>query len=304
MQVWRKIDPGAAEAHRGSALMVGNFDGLHLGHQALFAAARRAGGRRILLTFDPHPLQVLRPERALKRLFPREDLEERLPAFGIDLLVVLPFTLDFARLTPREFLDRCVGPFAPKHLIAGYDFHFGKDREGSLAYLQEWGAGRGAPVEVVPALEVGGEVVSSRLIRERVNEGRVAEAARLLGRPFYLRGTVVAGAGRGAGLGFPTLNQAVVNETLPALGVYATRVAGRRAVTNVGVNPTFGGQTLKVETHVLDGAFEARGQSIDVAFVERLRPEMKFGSVEDLKKQVALDILKAREALDGHLDIP
>lgn len=300
MHVWQQIDHQGAAAFRGSAVMVGNFDGLHRGHQALFEAARNASARRVLITFEPHPLQVLKPERALKRLLPREDLVERLPAFGVDLLVTIPFTLEFARQTPREFLDRCVGVFEPKAVIAGYDFHFGKDREGSLEFLRAWGGSR---VQVVPALQVNGEIVSSRLIRERVTEGRVREAAALLGRPFYLRGEVIAGAGRGAGLGFPTLNQAVINETLPALGVYATRVEGRAAVTNVGVNPTFGGAHVKVETHVLDGAFEARGRVIDVAFYERLRPEMKFASVEDLKSQVAADILKARETLDGHLDI-
>ena len=302
MQVWRQIDPVGAKNFQGGVIVIGNFDGLHLGHQALLAAANRHPGPRTVITFDPHPVQVLRPDQGLRRLLPREDLEEHLPGYSIDLLLILPFTKAFAQLSPDDFLTTYLNPFTPRWVVAGYDFAFGRDRQGSLQRMREWALGLGAEVETLPALEKGGAIVSSRRVRELVTQGLVAEAASLLGRPFYVRGRVIKGAGRGVGLGFPTLNQEPVNEILPAFGVYATRTRWRGkswpSITNIGTNPTFeSGQAVKVETHVLDGDPNLADESLDVDFVQFIRPERKFQSSVDLANQIRSDILKAKSIL-------
>jgi riboflavin kinase / FMN adenylyltransferase len=298
MQVWKSLEPNSQNFQRG-VVTVGNFDGLHLGHQSLLRRAASVTGPKIVITFDPHPMQILRPERQLKRLFPREDLIEQLPRYGVDLLVILPFTHEFAALPARDFLNQFVAVFHHTDVVAGYDFTFGNGREGTLDFLREWCTAAGIQIDVLAPLRMSGEVVSSRRIRDMILHGDVHSAQLLLGRPFYLRGEVVSGAGRGVQLGFPTLNQHVCNETLPAKGVYATRVrcAGVTypSVTNVGTNPTFeNGEQLKFETHVLDQEVEWHGKTIDVELVERLRDEKKFSGIEDLKKQIQTDILKAK----------
>jgi riboflavin kinase / FMN adenylyltransferase len=310
MKVWNRLE-GEAQNFQGGVVTVGNFDGLHLGHQALLQKARGLGSPRVLITFDPHPAQVLYPERALKRIFPREDLVEQLPRYGVDLLLILPFDHSFAQLSAQEFLRRFVyDPFRPRHIVAGYDFHFGNQRAGTLELLQNWTASHHAHLEVVPAARLGSEIVSSRRIRECIVTGDVGQARQLLGRPFYLRGEVIKGAGRGSQLGIPTLNQRVENETLPPYGVYASRAIGdgftHPSVTNIGTNPTFesraraeagAGAPVKVETHVLDGNVSWFGKVIDVQLFERLRDEKKFSSIEDLKKQIQSDILKSKVIL-------
>ncbi len=302
MQIWRQLEPFEQKFQSG-VVTIGNYDGLHLGHQSLLHKAQEVPGPRVVMTFDPHPMQVLHPERNLKRLFPREDLFEQLPNYGVDLLVILPFDKGFAKLSAQEFLNRYVSEaFHPRHIVAGYDFQFGNGREGTLDVLRGWAGARGISVDVVSPLRMGAEVVSSRRIREMIVKGDVHGAQMLLGRPFYLRGEVVAGQGRGKTIGIPTLNQRVINETLPPIGVYVSRVrfGGQvyPSVTNVGTNPTFeNGTTVKVETHVLDSVADWRGEVIDVELVERLREEKKFSGVEDLKKQIQSDILKARAVL-------
>ena len=302
MQIWRRID-GDTKNFQGGVLTVGNYDGLHIGHQRLLREGEKVGHPLIVMTFDPHPRQVLQPEKHLKRLFPRDDLGEQLPLYGVDLAVILHFDHKFAALSAREFLEQFVWqPFHPRHIVAGYDFAFGKGREGTLDVLKVWAAEKNVTVDVVQPLEKDGAVVSSRRIRDLILKGDVAGAEVLLGRPFYLRGEVIAGQGRGKTIGIPTLNQRVVNETLPPNGVFASRVRFEgsvyNSVTNVGTNPTFeSGVLVKVETHVLDTVAEWRGHVIDVELIERLRDEKKFSSVEDLKKQVQSDILKARSIL-------
>ena len=204
MQIWRQVDPAARNLFQGGSIVIGNFDGLHLGHQALLAAAADYPGPHIVITFDPHPVQVLQPERGLKRLFPREDLAEILPSRGVDLLVILPFTKEFAQLEPEDFLEGFVGPLRPRHIVAGYDFVFGRERHGSLERLRAWAGPRGAQVDVVSAITFSpsGEPVSSGRLRELIGQGKVAEAAALLGRPFYLRGRVGSGRDAVVGLAF------------------------------------------------------------------------------------------------------
>lgn len=304
MNVWNQV-ARLEQKFQGGVVTIGNFDGLHLGHQSLLVEAARHPGARVVMTFDPHPLQVLRPETKLRRLFPREDLAEQLPQFGVDLLVVLPFTNELA-MTPAEkfWREYVMKPFAPKHIVAGHDFGFGAGRSGTLEHIREWSELAGAQVHVMPQLQIAGENFSSRRIREMVEAGDVRGAQALLGRPFYLRGALVSGAARGRQIGFPTLNMKTVNEILPASGVYATRTRldGQpplKSVTNIGVNPTFGGVAeIKVETHVIGQTIQAPRGEFKVDFVQRLRPEMKFNSIEDLKKQIQSDILKVNEAVD------
>lgn len=295
------------KSFQGGVVTIGNFDGVHLGHQSLLKKAESLGGASVVITFEPHPLKVLKPEQAPSCLFPREDLAEQLPRFGVDLLLLLPFTPEFAQTSAEGFWRQYIREaFRPQHVVAGHDFGFGHDRGGTLTDLDRWAKADGATLHVLPPLEVDGSPVSSRRIRSLVEAGEMREVARLLGRPFYLRGPIVSGAARGRQIGFPTLNQDPLNEIRPALGVYATRVRWKgqeplKSVTNVGVNPTFGGDRVKVETHVIGRKIEAPTGPVDVDFIARLRPEMKFSSVEDLKKQIQSDILKAQ---DEEVDVP
>lgn len=303
MRTWNRLEPAEKE-FQGGTLTIGNFDGLHFGHQALLKTARDLGSPVVVLTFDPHPLQVLKPAQPFTRIFPRLDLQERLPLFGVDLLFIIPFTNEIASLSADRFLSKyVVEPFRPRHLVAGHDFALGKNREGNLDFLRSWGRREGCDVHVVGPRKDGEEIYSSRRIRDLIYLGEVEAAASKLGRYFYLRGQVGSGAGRGATIGFPTMNMQNIAETIPAHGVYATRawLGGQvyPSVTNIGVNPTFGGaEGLKVETHVIGQTVEARGKTAVIEFVRRLRAEKKFSSVEDLKKQIKDDILKANEALD------
>lgn len=304
MQTWRRREPDGQKFH-GGVVTIGNFDGLHLGHQKLLQTAAQAGTPSVVLTFNPHPMQVLQPDRKLHRLFPREDLQEQLPHYGVSLLWIIPFDRAFAQVTALDFLNQLVlRVFQPKHIVAGHDFAFGRGRQGTLDVLRSWSAENGITTDTVEPLVVNGQVVSSSRIRALVLNGEMREVESLLGRPFYLRGTVVAGAGRGAKIGVPTLNQNVFNETLPKAGVYLTRARcdGQTyfSVTNVGTNPTFSdGKGLKVETHIPDINVAWRGRVVDVDFLQRLRDEQKFASVIELTDQIAKDIAQARSLMES-----
>ncbi len=309
MRVWNDLngDPGQ---YRGGTVTIGKFDGLHLGHQELLRRVLQGPKPGIVLTFDPHPMQVLQPQLGLTKIFPKADLTEQLPCYGVDLLAILSFTHELAGLTAAEFAERYIGIFQPRQLIVGYDFAFGRKREGNIDWLKKWSAGRQVTFTVVSPIEAGGSPVSSRRVRELILQGAVDQVRPLLQRPFYLRGVVVKGAGRGRTIGVPTLNQQVENETLPAAGVYATRTKiGHQlfsSVTNVGVVPTFtDGKQVQVETHLIGVSRDSYGERVDVELIKRLRPEMKFSSVADLKKQIEKDILEAERELqaDEKMDV-
>lgn len=302
MRVGHDIE-SCVQSFHGGALTIGNYDGVHLGHQSLLKKLTSMPGPHVVMTFDPHPVQVLQPERQLRRLFPRDDLTEQLPKYGVDLLLILNFDRSFASLSADSFLERYVWDrLKPKHIVAGYDFAFGSGRGGSLNVMREWGKSHGVGIEIVEPLYQDGVVVASRRVREQIELGQVAEAHRLLGRPFYLRGEVVRGAGRGTGIGIPTLNQRVVNETLPKGGVYASRTRWNgqvmNSVTNIGTNPTFeSGSAIKVETHILGSSPVILGEAIDVELIERLRDEKKFSDVRSLTAQIRADISQAATVL-------
>ncbi len=302
MHIWRGLGPESQNFQNGT-LTLGNFDGLHLGHRRLIEAVEKGPAPHVVITFYPHPVQVLFPERHLARLFPPQDLEEQLVKRDIDLLWILPFTRELAKKSAQEFArSYLLTPFHPQKIVVGYDFAFGHQREGTLEWLGRFCAENGIDLEITEKVMLDGDVISSRRIRQLILDGQVREAGRLLGRPFYLRGTVQKGAGRGRQLGYPTLNISVENEIRPKIGVYATRtrIKGRTydSVTNVGRVPTFTDEKqIHVETHIMDQDIDAYGETIDVEFIAKIRPEKKFDSIDSLKKQIALDILEAKREL-------
>jgi riboflavin kinase/FMN adenylyltransferase len=289
-----------------SVLAIGNFDGIHLGHQAVLRAAVDLAKSRnavsTALTFDPSPRKVLRPESAPPRLSTNAQRMEWFNALGLEAAVVLPFTLDLARLAPEEFVQQIlVRDLQVKIVLVGENFHFGHKQAGNKKLLKELGAKYGFEVVIIPPVEYRGEVVSSTIIRREVAEGDVSHAGRLLGRPFALTGEVVRGTGTGRKFTFPTLNLAAEQELLPARGVYITRTlfdgekCSRRSVTNIGIRPTFNGSALSVETHLLDFQGSETPKRIEVRFWERLREEKKFSGPEELRAQIARDVARANQ---------
>jgi riboflavin kinase/FMN adenylyltransferase len=293
----------------GSTLAIGNFDGIHLGHQTILrSAVTRAHELRAVptvLTFDPPPQKVLRPESAPPRI---STIEQRVACFdglGLAAAVILPFTHELAKLSPQEFVDQILArDLQVRAVFVGENFRFGHKQAGDANVLQKLGAERGFDVVVIPHVSHRGEVVSSTVIRREVSAGDVAHAARLLGRPFSLTGNVVPGTGTGRRFTFPTLNLAAEQELLPARGVYVTRThleggtRSLRSVTNIGLRPTFNGSTLSVETHVIEPFGEATPARIEVEFWNRLREEKKFSSPEELRTQIARDIATATRFFD------
>jgi len=299
---------------RCPVLTIGNFDGLHLGHRAIMQTvverARSLNGEAVVYTFDPHPRKVVRSDRVPRLLTTLAQKRELLEEMGVDVVIVEPFDRDFARLSPevfiREFIDESI---RPKELYVGYDFHFGRDREGSMRLLATLGPRLGFSVTIVPEVTIGKRDVNSTRIRELLSQGDVSEAAILLGRSFRVRGRIVRGAMRGHQIGFPTANLELENEILPAAGVYAgqlhfldqgepERGALLPVVTNVGLRPTFeDGRGLVAESHILDFDGEVYERRVELAFEYRLRPERKFSGIDELREQITRDVRGARDRL-------
>ena len=273
---------------RPRRIAVGEFDGVHLGHREVI------GGSDTVLTFEPHPLRVVRPEAAPKLLTSLEAKAELVAALGVQELVVIPFDEGFANQTPEAFIDEVlVSRLAATHVSVGENFRFGHGAAGDPALLAA--DGRFA-TRVVDLVEIDGEVISSSHVRALVLAGDVSAAARLLGAPFRLCGTVVPGDRRGRELGFPTAN-IVPDEALvcPGHGVYAARAGGEAAAVNVGVRPTFGtGRAVLVEAYLIDRDVDLYGQVLTIEFLERLRGERRFESVEALIAQMKVDVEQAR----------
>jgi riboflavin kinase/FMN adenylyltransferase len=293
-----------ARSGRGSVLAIGNFDGIHLGHQAILRAAvqraAKTGDVATALTFDPSPRKILRPESAPLHISTSTQRVDWFGAVGLEAAVVLPFTLELARLSPEEFVDLIlVRGLHVRAVLVGENFRFGHKQAGDVALLRELGARHGFAVEIIPPVALEGEIVSSTAIRREIAAGKVTHAARLLGRPFVLTGEIISGTGTGRRFTFPTLNLKPEQELLPARGVYVTRTLlegetkSRRSVTNVGLRPTFNGVSLSVETHLLDFSGEVTAKRMEVRFWKRLREEKKFTTPEDLRAQIARDIASA-----------
>jgi riboflavin kinase / FMN adenylyltransferase len=269
------------------AVAIGTFDGVHRGHRAVAEAARDSGLRSTVVTFDPHPRLVLGYE--VRLLATLERRLELLGEIGLDEALVVEFTPELSRLDPEEFVARVLEPIGTRVVLAGEDFRFGRGRSGDVGLLRELG------LEVRPVPLVEG--VSSSRIRNLVGAGEVAQAAELLGRPFEIAGTVVAGDQRGGTLGFPTANlMAAPHLLVPAYGIYAGSALGRRAALSVGVNPHYGGAERRIEAFLLDFEGDLYGQRLLVEVWERLRDEQAFASEDDLVAQIARDVEAARRA--------
>lgn len=290
---------------RPSAVTIGVFDGVHRGHQYLISAmvdrARCEGLAAVAITFNPHPRAVLRPGLAVTYLTSLEERVEFLHRLGLDAVCVLSFTSELAQLSAEDFLTMLVEEMEMKLLVVGPDFALGRGRAGTPELMREIGASLGFAVEVAPLLEESNEKVGSSAIRHALAEGDVERVARLLGRPFSLRGPVVSGDGRGRELGFPTANIALgLDRALPAYGIYVTRAYLREnayeSCTNIGVRPTFDAdQTPTVETFILDFDEDIYGQELRIELLHRLRGEERFDSVDALVRRMHLDIEETRE---------
>ncbi len=274
---------------RPRRIAVGEFDGVHLGHREVIR------GSDTVLTFEPHPLQVVRPEAAPKLLTSLEAKAELIAQLGVEELVVIPFDQGFARQTPEEFIDHVlVERLAATRVSVGENFRFGHGAAGDPEMLAADGR---FETRVVPLVEVEGEIVSSSHIRGLVLAGEVELAARFLGGPFQLRGEVVEGDRRGRTLGFPTAN-IVPDEALvcPGHGVYVARANGDCAAVSVGVRPTFGtGRAVLVEAYLVDREIDLYGQTLRIDFLSRLRGERRFDSIEALVEQMRRDVERTRE---------
>ncbi|MCZ6872830.1 MAG: bifunctional riboflavin kinase/FAD synthetase [bacterium] len=282
---------------------LGNFDGVHLGHQVIFqqvvSRAREIGGVSAVLTFEPHPLQVIAPDKAPPLLTTFEQKMRLIADLGIEVGLCVPFTETFAKQKPVDFIrDVLCATIAVHDLVVGYDFRFGHQRVGTTALLEEHASDFGYQVAVVPPKSQAGIVVSSSNIRHLLSEGEVDAAARLLGRCYAIEGVVVEGFRRGASLGFPTANVQSVNAIVPRTGVYAVRVCYHQrhypGVANVGFNPTFGNDALSVEAHLFDFNEDLYGATVEVEFMQRIRGERKFASVEELVAQITCDAQQGR----------
>ncbi len=291
-------------AGRGSVIAIGNFDGIHLGHQRLLeyciALARESGAVATALTFEPPPLKVLRPEAAPLRISTNGQRMEWFAALGMEAAVVLPFTMELSRLAPEEFVEEIlVRQLQVRVVVVGDNFRFGHKQAGDVKFLRELGMRDGFDVIVHEPVVMDGEIVSSTAIRKLISQGDVTRAARMLGRAFALTGEVVPGTGTGRKFTFPTLNLRPEQELLPAKGVYITRTvlegepSSHRSVTNVGMRPTFNGTGLTVETHLLDYSGNFSPKKIEVRFWKKLREEKKFAGPEELRAQIGKDIAKA-----------
>jgi riboflavin kinase / FMN adenylyltransferase len=285
-------------------LTIGNFDGVHRGHLALFEKVKeRAGairGRSAVMTFEPHPIRIMKPGNGPRLITPTQQKIELIGRAGIDVLLCIPFTREFADISARDFVQNIlVNRIGIKELVVGYDYAFGRNREGNIPLLREMGENLGFAVHLVEPIHVENTLVSSTSIRRLIQEGRLSEAKTLLGRDFQVEGTVVRGHNRGGRLlGFPTANLNPQDELLPRTGVYAVFVLvnGRtyNGVTNVGYNPTFRDKALSVETHILDFSKDIVGEKIKLTFLHRLRDEKAFKGLTELTGQISQDIRDAK----------
>jgi len=289
-----------------SVITLGNFDGIHIGHQELVSMvirrAKELKGQSMVVTFRPHPLKILAPEKCPPLISIYEEKIRLLEKLGIDVLVKIPFSLDFAAMTPRDFVkDILCGLLGAKEIFVGYNYRFGRGREGTTETLKKMGEEFGFSVNEVEQISHNGKAVSSTAIRQLLKDGRVEDAADLLGRPYALIGIVVHGDSRGRQLGFPTANIVSRHVIIPSDGVYAVKVAARDrcydGVANIGFRPTFDKQTLAIEVHLFDFDEDLYGEEVTLFFLSKIREERKFESADALIRQISKDIEEAKSIL-------
>jgi len=307
MQVYHQIDD-AELSPTASVVTMGNFDGIHLGHQALvlrsLEEARRRNVASVVLTFDPHPLKVLAPTRAPRLILTPEDKIELLQDLGIDIVINQRFDASFASMDAEAFVRRfIVNRLKAKKIWVGRDLRFGHGRKGDVEQLVRWGEELGFEVGIVEPILVNRVRVSSSQIRQAIEAGRVDEARSSLGRYHFISGTVVEGNRRGRDLGFPTANIASRTEVIPSDGIYATLFhIGQEqwlSVSSIGVNPTFGAGPRTVESYILNFGRDIYGKKIKLAFVNKIREEKKFADAASLIAQIQEDVRSAHAVFDG-----
>jgi riboflavin kinase/FMN adenylyltransferase len=296
-------DIGAADDGTPSVVSIGNFDGVHRGHQAILETvgrrARELECRSVALTFSPHPIRFLAPYKAPKLISTLDQKLRLIAATGIDVLVIVNFDETLSRLSPEEFIETyLVRRLRVRSVCVGSNFNFGYRGSGSVQTLRDWG--RGLEVIEVPPVVVRGSIVSSTRIRELISGGTISRVCRLLGRWPELEGPIVSGAGRGRSVTVPTLNLKAENELLPAKGVYISRISlddGRflNSVTNTGIRPTFEESEISVETFVLSDPVPQSVSSARLLFLKRLRDEVRFESPAALRKQIGTDVTRANK---------
>ena len=291
-----------------SAVTLGNFDGVHLGHRELFRhlvkLARQLNIPSVVYTFEPHPLKFLAPDKAPLLLNTPEEKRRLIAASHVDYLIESPFTSEFATMSPEQFVDDVlVAKLKVKALVVGYDYAFGRGRLGNVDFLRACGKEKGFTVDMLQPVGADGLPYSSTRIRTMVAAGDVAGVVRLLGRQYNLEGVVVPGDQRGRKLGFPTANLETTKEQLPPPGVYAVKVRCRlleyNAVVNIGYRPTFDGKMSTIEVYLLDFTGDLYGEKLRMYFVERLRGEQKFDTIDALVNAISADVLRARQILQS-----
>ena len=299
---------GLAHAARGASVAMGNFDGVHLGHQSVIDRARSSDMPLGIVTFEPHPRQHFAPDAPAFRLMNAEARANRLAKLGVKALYELPFDATLAGLSPEDFARAVLAEgLGVAHVVVGADFCFGKGRRGTAADLQALGQRFGFAVTIAPLLAVGGVEVSSTAIRTALAEGRPRDAATMLGHWHRIEGAVIHGEKRGRELGYPTANMSVAGLHLPRLGVYAVRadvLTGPQAgsymgAASLGVRPMFGVNQPNLETFLLDFTGDLYGQHLSIGFVDFLRPELKFDGLPALITQMEADCTKARQILSA-----
>jgi len=301
MQVFESLD--FEEKFANPILTIGNYDGLHLGHRKIIERveikARENKGTSMLMTFHPHPLTILKPDRFIGLITPLPVKRRLIEEAGIDVMFIIPFTDEFHLISPERFVENIlVQKLGIKGLIVGYDFKFGKGGKGNVEYLAAKSTQYGFFFDIQEAITLDNEKVGSNRIRRMIQEGDVKKAGLHLGRPYMIEGTVMAGDGRGRTIGFPTINLQTEFPLIPGRGVYVSSVeiGGKRlpAVTNIGFNPTFDGQSLTIETYIMDFSQDLYNQKVALYFLDRIRDEVKFSSVDELKDRIRKDVEIAR----------
>ncbi len=295
---------------KNAVITIGNFDGVHIGHQALFheviEKADLLGSTSLAMTFEPHPIRVLKDNGHPPLLTPFNQKVELIAKSGIDALICIPFTHEFAAITAKEFVyDVLLGRIGMRTIVVGKDYTFGKNRQGNLNLLKSYAEAFDFEVDVVDWVPVSNnkpQRISSTRIREMLLNGNVQNAQKLLGRPYQVSGSVVPGRNRGGKLlGFPTANIQLTDELCPKTGIYAVSVncLGQRhlGVANIGYSPTFDDQEFTIEVHILDFKSDLYGKPITIKFIERIRDEIKFASIDELSDQIARDVETARRIL-------
>lgn len=290
---------------RNPVVALGNFDGIHLGHQRIFERTKQEAkairGESIVFTFEPHPLKVLQTDQCPPLITPFKKKIMLIESLGIDVVISEEFTRRFAATSARDFVKSILVDRVGTHtIIVGYNYSFGRARQGGVEDLKRYAQEFGFYVKVLGPLRIDNRIVSSSAIRKHVQHGEMSEAARLLGRHYMVLGKVIWGTARGRLLGVPTANVEILNELYPKNGVYAVEVLvddrTYHGVANVGMNPTFGGNRFSVEVHIFDFKRDIYGKEIQVAFIERIREERLFESVNALTEQISKDITHAKHS--------